>query len=324
PQLTVVVPGAASAISQLNDLVAQIGNAQVETAEDGALTVSRVTTPALPGIDLGWFASGQYLVLAVGPGAVDSAINVASGRAPALATNPVWKKYSAKAEFEAAFTAWIDLASVRKLVAAIPVGGPNAERPATVNDVLTALGLERIGPAAYRLGFKGKALWSETTIEAPAPRTGLLAFPEADHLSLLELPPLPAATDGFYAVRTDWPALGRSLLKMGGDLSKLLNSADSPPLETIVARAQEELHVDFQKELLSTLGDKLTLYGDTRQGMFGMGMGLVIAVKDAKTLRRTLDKLLSRLADQAGGAVRIRGTRKLGRTVHVIEFPEFP
>src|SRR5262249_29140184 len=115
PQLTIVVPGGATAIPTLNQLVAQIGIAQGDTSDDGAFSVSRVTTPALAGVDIGWFAQGQSLVLAVGPGAVDAAVNVASGRAPALSSNAVWKRYSAKTEYESAFTAWIDLASIRQL-----------------------------------------------------------------------------------------------------------------------------------------------------------------------------------------------------------------
>lgn len=324
PQLTVVVPGGAMAIPQLTQLLSQIGPAQVETAEDGPFTVSRLTTPMFPGIDVGWFAQGQYLVLAVGTGAVDAALNVASGRAPALATNAVWKKYSAKAEFESALTAWIDLASIRQFVAGIPVGRGDAGQPATVEDILKMIGLERIGPVAYRLGLKGKSLWSETTIEAPAPRTGLLAFADGKPLSLPELPPLPAGTDGFYAARLDWSSASSSMLKIGGQLSRLLASPDSPPVDALLARAQQELGFDFQKDLFDTLGDTFALYGDTRQGMFGMGIGLVVSVKDVKVLRRTLDKLLTRLAQDAGPNVRIQGLRKLGRTVNVIELPELP
>jgi hypothetical protein len=323
PQLTIVVPGGATAIPTLNQLVAQIGIAQVDTSDDGAFSVSRATTPALAGVDIGWFAQGQSLVLAVGPGAVDAAVNVASGRAPALSTSAVWKRYSTKTEYESAFTAWIDLASIRQLAGGFPVGGgPNG--PTTVSDVLKLLGLEQIGPAAYRLGFKGKALWSETTIEAPSPRTGLLAFADGKPLAAEELPPLPAGTDGFYAARLDWSGLSGALIRIGTGLGRLMGAPDAPSADEFVAKAQEELGFDLQKELFDTLGDVMTLYGDTRQGMFGMGMGLAISVKDHKTLRRTLDKLLTRLAQEAGRDIRIRGTRKLGRTVNALEFRDFP
>lgn len=327
PQATLVVPGAAAAIAQINALTAQIaaaGAAEIENEKVGPRAVTRLRMRELPGMEFGWWAEGKHLVIAAGMGAVDTALNTAAGKSPTIETSAVWKKYRAKADFDVALTAWIDLAAIRKIAGPIPVAPPSpGQAPTTVADILKALGLDRIGPAAMRLGFKGKSIWSETTIEAPSPRTGLLAF-DGKPISLAELPPLPEGTDGFYAARMNWTAAGQGLVKIGSELSQKLNGPNAPPLEAMLNGIQQQIGVNLQKDLFDPLGDLMVFYGDPRQGVFGLGTGLALSVDDAKTLRPTLDKLLALLLQAAGPDVRVGGTKKSGRTVQYLEFPGFP
>ncbi|HLJ11348.1 MAG TPA: DUF1559 domain-containing protein [Planctomycetaceae bacterium] len=322
PQATIVVPGGASAIGQINALVEQMNVASVETQSVGKRKVTRARLRDLPFVDLGWWAEGKHLVIAAGPGAVETALNTAAGKGAALDASPTWKKFRAKAGFDVALTAWIDLAQVRNLAGGFRVGGDVA-KPATVNDILEPLGLAKIGTAAIRVGFKDKALWTETTIEAPSPRTGLLAF-DTKPLKLEELPPLPAGTDGFYASRINWSSLGLGLVRIGADVSRQIIPPQAPPFDAMLAGIQAQLGVDFQKDLFEPLGDIMVLYGDMRQGVFGLGSGLAISVDDARTLRATFDKLLERLAEGAGPDVRVESVKKSGRTVHFLEFPGVP
>ena len=326
PQATMVVPGGAGALAQINAMATQIGAAgaaEVETEKTGSRIVTRMKFREMPMVEFGWWAEGKHLVIAAGMGAVDTALNTAAGKSPTIETSAVWKKYRAKADFEVALTAWIDLAAIRKIAAPIPVAPPApGQAPTTVADILKSLGLDRIGPAAMRLGFKGKTIWSETTIEAPSPRTGLLAF-DSKPISLADLPPLPEGTDGFYAGRMDWSAAGQGLVKIGSELSQKLNPG-APPMDTMLNGIQQQIGVNLQKDLFDPLGDLLVFYGDPRQGVFGLGTGLALSVDDAKTLRATLDKLMVPLLQGMGANARIQASKKSGRIVQHLEFPFFP
>ncbi len=327
PQVTLVVPGGAGAIVQINAMAGQIGAAgaaEVENEKVGSRAVTRLRLREMPGMEFGWWAEGKHLVVAAGMGAVDTALNTAAGKSPTIESSAVWKKYRAKADFEVALIAWIDLTAIRKIAGPIPVAPPApGQAPTTVADILKSLGLDRIGPAAMRLGFKGKTIWSETTIEAPSPRTGLLAW-DSKPISLTDLPPLPEATDGFYAGRMDWSAAGQGLIKIGTELSQKMNGPNAPPMDAMLNGIQQQLGLNLQKDLFDPLGDLMVFYGDPRQGVFGLGTGLALSVDDAKTLRATLDKLITVLVQAAGPDVRVGAAKKSGRTVQYLEFPSFP
>jgi prepilin-type processing-associated H-X9-DG protein len=324
-QVTIVIPGGAAAIPEIKAILANAPAGLFETEKVGSRVVTRGQPPELSGTEIGWWAEGKHLVVAIGTGAVDTALNTAAGKAPSIETSTVFKKYRAKADFDVALTGWLDSTQLRKVFGGMPVGQPTAGKSATVNDILKTLGLDRIGPAAMRLGFKGKALWSETTIEAPSPREGLLAW-NTKPIKLDDLPPLPAGTDGFYAGRMDWSTAGKGLVRIGAEMSRLLDGENAPPFEAHVEGIQQQLGIDFQKDLFEALGEVLVLYGDARQGVLGLGSGLAIAVDDAKALRSALDKLTGRLMQGGGGPMmpQIQAARRLGRTVTYIDLPGFP
>ena len=324
PQATLVVPGGAAAIAQINALAGQIPTAEIENEKVGPRTVTRMRLREIPMVEFGWWAEGKRLVIAAGMGAVDTALNTAAGKSPNIETSAVWKKYRAKADFDVALTAWLDLAAIRKIAGPMPVAAPNpGQPPTTVSDILKSLGLDRTGPAAIQVGFKGKSVWSETTIVSPAPREGLFAW-DNKPISLADLPPLPEGTDGFYAGRMNWSSAGEGLLKIGGELSQKLNGPNAPPLDAMLMGMQQQLGVDLQKDLFDPLGDLMVFYGDPRQGAFGLGMGLALSVDDPKTLRATLDKLMGSLLQAAGPDVRVQAAKKSGRTVQFLEFPAVP
>ncbi|MSR57042.1 MAG: DUF1559 domain-containing protein [Planctomycetaceae bacterium] len=324
PQLTVVVPEAGGATKELSLLLDQLGIRDFNTRTVESRQVTRGRIPTLPAAEVGWWAEGGHLVIAAGIGAVDAALQVAAGRAPHLGENPVYKKYQAKADFDVALVSWIDLATIRQLTGGIPLSGSNPNEPGRVADVLKALGLENVGPAASRVGFKDEALWSETTITAPAPRSGILAFAEQKPLSLTELPALPAGADGFYSGRLDWSQAAAGMQRMSEIFLKLFGPQGSPTGDQLLAQVKQHLGVDLQKDLFDPLGDVMVLYGDTRQGLFGMGMGLALSVDDPKTLRSTVDKLLTRLMQSAGGDVKVQSVKRGTRTITFLEFPKVP
>lgn len=324
PQLTIVVPGAGTATQQISEILSHLGAQNFRTDDVDNRKVTRGVIPNLPAAEVGYWAEGTHLVIAAGIGAVDSALKVASGKSPNLSTSPVWKKYQQKGEFEQALVTWIDLATIRQFVSGFPVPGQNPGQPTRVGDLLATFGLEKIGPLAHRWGFRGETLWSETILEAPGPHTGVLGFAGEKALNLSELPALPDATDGFYASRFDWSKAAAGILKISDAMIAQMQPPGSPGTKDLLAQIKTQVGVDLQKDVFDPLGDVMVLYGDTRQGLFGMGSGLAISVDDAKTLRTAFEKLTTHLSAAAGREVRIVTGKKGERSVTRLEFPEFP
>ena len=100
------------------------------------------------------------------------------------------------------WSGWLDLSALRERFGAVPlpIPDPNAFK-LTVNQVLAPFELDTL---VCRSGYKGRSLWSETTLEASSPRWGLLAYADQKPITLADLPPLPADTNGFYACSFDW------------------------------------------------------------------------------------------------------------------------
>lgn len=325
PQITAVVPNGAEAVPAINNILAQLGaQGAFQTEDVGGRKVSRGIIPQTPGIEVGWWTEGTHLVIAAGFGAVDAALAVASGKSPNIGTNAVWKKCQAKADFESALVAWVDLGTIRQMAGGIPIPAANQNEQQSVGDVLKTLGLDKIGPLAMRWGFKGDALWTETTLEAPGPHTGLLSFADQKPISLKELPPLPAMTDGFYAWRTDWSKTFEGIAGIASAAMKQFGPPGAPSLDDAKSIIKKEMGFDLQQGLLDPLGDVTTLYGDSSQGFFGMGLGLAISVDDAKTLRSSIDKLLTKLMEAAAREVSVQTVKRGANSIRFLQIHEVP
>jgi prepilin-type processing-associated H-X9-DG protein len=189
-----------------------------------------------------------------------------------------------------------------------------------VNDVLKALGLDTVGSIVSRSGFKGKALWSETTLEAPGPRRGLLAYWDQKPITLNDLPPLPFGHNGFYACSIDWSKFYDTTTTIVSDLAKLGPEEISVQVEGGLQNLPLIIGFDPKKELFDPLGDVFCCYSDTRQGILGLGAGVVVKVDDADTLRLTLMNLIGMVAEQTGPEeLTVTTTKKQGRDIVTLQ-----
>jgi hypothetical protein len=322
PWATVVVHQGANMEAGLADLIEQAAEGTMEFKETQVQgrKVTSGMVPRSPGVEIGWWTEGSHLVIAVGINAVESTIAVASGGSANITTNPLWKKYrDGKTDFEVASVGWLDFGSLRQSFGEVPIPSPSNPQ-LTVNQVLETLGLDTLGALACQSGFKGKAMWSATEIQAPAPRKGLLALADQKPISMADLPPLPFGTNGFYACSIDWSKLYDQVTKLAMDVSAFGPEDEAAMVEGMIAALPDILGFDLKKGLLDPLGNVICVYGDTRQGMFGMGMGLVLKVDDAKTLRNTADDILEIVAEQFGAQeLAIRRNQKQGREIVTLE-----
>ncbi len=279
--------------------------------------------PVVPGGEIGWWTEGDHLVIAAGVQAVNAAIDVAEGKTPNLTENPLWQKYrAADAGFEITAAGWFNFGALREMFGNTPLPLP-APEPMTVNTILQKFGLDGLGAIVGRSGYKGRAVWSEMIVEAPAPRKGLLALADQPKMTLKDLPPLPFSTTGFFAVSCDPSKVYDDLLSVVRDVASLAPPGAVPPIDALIAQAGDQLGFDVKTELLDPLGHVVCLYGDPRQS-FGLGAGLVVSVDDAATLRKTIDHILGIVEREAGGDLHVRRMQKHGREIIILEFEEVP
>ncbi len=323
PQVTVILHKAAKYDPMLSGLVRNFGiffGAQFEKNDVGQRSVTSAMIPNTPGIEVGIWAEGDHLVIVAGVNAVDAGIAVASGEAPNLTTNEVWKKYNYdESGFEVTSVSWLDFATLRKTFGQMPV--PTAPGK-NINDALRTLGLHNLDSVAYQYGYKEKSLWSKTAIDVDGPRTGLLALCDQKPMTLADLPPLPANTNGFKAVRLDSSATWDTLVQVVRE-----GSAFGPPqiagqVEGVLANLPQIIGFDPKADLLDSLGDVVCLFADPDQGFLGTGTGLMIKVDDAEKLKATIDKLMSMGEQASRGQFTVHRSDKHGRELLLFEFGE--
>jgi len=365
PSITVVLHDSAMMEAALNEMLKENAPPDIQINEK-TIQGRKVTSIPIPDVPLplevSWWSEGPHLVITVGMGAAQTAINVATGKSPNITADPNWKKYNAaNADFDVAFVGWFDFGSLRKQFGEMqfplpPIGGgfgppvpdtdaaPDAAEAATdegdsgaafgplrvdqvavlqegpklikVNDVLKALGLDTVGSIVSRSGFKGKALWSETTLEAPGPRRGLLAYWDQKPMTLNDLPPLPFGQNGFYACSVDWSKFYDTTATIVSDVAKLGPEAIGVQVEGGLQNLPLIIGFDPKKELFDPLGDVFCCYSDTRQGILGLGAGVVVKVDDADTLKQTVMNLVGMVAEQtAPDELTVETTKKQGRDI---------
>ena len=325
PSVTLVLHEAAKLAPGLDQIAKAATDGQAEF-QTKTIQGRKVTSTMAPGglpIEIGWWTEGNHLVIAGGMNAIENAIAVATGKTPNITTNPLWKKYRGKADFEVTLVGWADFGALRKKFGPMPLPVPGADPtqpPLTANAVLKTLGLDTLGALAIQSGYKGRSMWSETTLEAPGPKRGLLALADQKAIKLTDLPPLPFSTNGFYAGSNDWSKMYDDIVKLAKDVSAFGPPGSGAQVDAAIASVPQLIGINPKKDLFDPLGNVVCVYGDTRQGSFGMGIGLVLKVDDPQTLRSTLNDLAGMAAEKIpADELTIRSTKKHGRDIITFE-----
>lgn len=320
----VVLPNANKFQPQLARFIqdATRNDIEFETRTVKGRKVTSGKLPNTPGMELGWWNEGVHLLIAVGSNAVENAIAVSTGDAPNLTQSPLWKKYrGGNAPEGTTSLSWLDLGSLRKMFGQMPLPQTGEDRPpATVNDVLKAVGLDTIGAIVSRSGIKGKAMWSETLVETNGPRSGLLAFASDKPLELGDLPPMPQETLGFHACTVDWAGSYDNAVKIVRNVAKLGPPDAEAQVEGVLTNLGAIAGFDPRKELFEPLGDVTCIYTDGQLGLFGTSVVLAQQVKEEKTFSETLTSLIRRATEQTTPReLVVTQTKKHGREITTLQ-----
>jgi prepilin-type processing-associated H-X9-DG protein len=315
----------------LSELVraAADGELNFDTIDQAGRNVTFALIPDSPGVEIGWWQERGHLVVVAGIQAVNSALTVMTGDAPNATASPLYENYvAAERDFEAVTTGWLDMASIRQLVSGIPLPmetGPEAPGPLTVGEVLKMVGLSNLNSVVSVSGYKGPALWSETWVDAPGKRTGLLGMAEGAPLTLDDLPPMPFALNSFTATRFNLAKLYDEVLTAAYQLARFAPNEDAAAqIDGALNQAKEALGLDVRQDLLAHLGTVLCGYDDSQQGLLNMGAGFVVELKNPAAFKDGFDQLLVALGNLSEGAILTRRVEKQGREVVLLEFHPSP
>jgi len=292
PQVTLILHGSAGFERQLNQLLlaGPLNSLNPSTQTIAGRKVTRVAIPNSPGVEVGWWTEGGHLIVAGGIQGIESALAIAQGKAPNLSTNPLVQKLRTAKDFEVASYGLLDLKTVLDLARNIPVPAPSDEQePTTVGEILKIAGLDRLGMVSGRWGFRGEAVVSDSTLQAPAPLTGLMSLFDQKPLTMAELPAMPANSEQFTVARFDGDKVYAAMMKSAQEAFTRFAPPDAPPLDDLIAQANAAVGFDIKADLIEPFGDVMAFYMES--GGFIPTGTLLVKLDDAAKLAETLGKL---------------------------------
>lgn len=326
PQVTLLLHGSADIEAQATALLMEgpLKSLDLKQETIAGRKVTRVAIPDTPGYEVGWWNDGGHLVIVVGGNAVEAALNIAEGKLPNLSSNAAVKALRTSKDFEVASVSLIDLKALIGLVDKLdipPIPGSGKDAGVRVADILKATGLDRLGTLQGRWGFRGEAIWSEATLQAPAPRVGLVSLLDQEPFTLADLPPVPKGCEHFGAFRFDVSKFNKTLIGLANQGIKAFAPEGTPTATEFIAQASNEIGFDPVEDLLEPLGDMIVVFVDPSASALMPAVGILVKVDDAEVLQTTLNHLEEKAGQLAGDAnVKFRTKELNGRDIHVAQF----
>ncbi|MEM9700828.1 MAG: DUF1559 domain-containing protein [Planctomycetota bacterium] len=331
PALCVVLPGAADEVQALLSQTTEDERAmlQLRTAELNGFTALVGQVPeAPPFMSFGLWRVGEHAVVAIGPGAVPAAAAVTAGDGESLAETPL----GSATPDDALFAGWLNFAAITDRFGEFPAYEADW-RPSgqvTVNELLTAAGLDAWGGVRGSISADGKALRTEGEWTLRGEPRGVLAALDPTPFTLDDLPPLPANAGGFAAASIDFAKVYDGLVDAAAQIALLQrpDSQERAMLENGPAMLADLAGFDLRASLLEPLGNVAAVYGDPVDGgLFGMGGVAAISVDDADVLRtglqRITDRILREMPEEASEGISIDVIEQAGAEITTVSVGGF-
>ena len=190
---------------------------------------------------------------------------------------------------------------------------PNPREPIVVREVAKVAGLDNVARLVYQRGYRGRAAWTISTLEAGTPRQGLFGLFDGPEMSVADLPPLPVGTAAFYATSIDWAKLFSEAVETAKRGAKLGPPSAAEDLNGMLEALPAVFGFNPQTDLFDTLGNITCVYNDGRHGYLGIAPAVAISLKDSAKLEKTIAGLLERHA--AKGVLEVKQAQKQGHLI---------
>jgi hypothetical protein len=277
--------------------------------------------------ELAWWAEGGHLVFVFGEGAVEAMLDVADGKAPALPSTANWRKYRGEsAEGQTIAAAWVDVAAVRARYDDVELQPQKGAEPRfMLRQLIAIVGGDHLGCLSWRCALKDRAIVSEGTFEAPAPRTGLMALANQAPISLVDLPLLPKENTSFVVASFNWSKAYDVLLDLAHRIETASEPKGSAKVDETMKKAPEFFGFNPKTDLLDALGHVVCIYGEPAAGIpGGLGVGIAISVEKPDVLHKTLKIALEKLRAAIPNSFTVAEAERSGRPVWVFDIAGLP
>lgn len=167
----------------------------------------------------------------------------------------------------------------------------------TLRTMLSTLGIDSIQDWTWQAGYRGRANWSESSLNLQGSRQGIMAWGSTRQMSITDLPPLPAKIHAFTARTLDLQNVMAGCLFLFHSLTTTF-ATDTTELQVLTTEFARQIHVDALIELTQSLDTVTCTYNDEINGPLSFGPVFVWKVKDATRLRKAINRLLESPAFQ--------------------------
>jgi len=259
---------------------------KIAPAAGGGGTYHRFETPFGP---VGTGFAGDIFFVAMGPGAPETVLSLAAGKAKSLAGNAGFAdamKGVCGEHVQIAFYA--DWARLLGALDPQPAPGPATApaRPGKLRQIVEALGLGRASALAGAASIVDKGLYEKVRILSPEKHAGLLKLLAGGALPATALAGVPGDAELALSVRVN-------AAEALGEVLDMVEGADPPAgrrLREALDRMHKDVGVDVTRELLGRVGETWTLLSASSLGGFGTGTLLTAPVADEAKFKAALTK----------------------------------
>jgi len=295
PYGVVVFHGAADLQQELMALATRLDEAvrsAIELRTIAGRRVSIVIPPGgpMPGLEVAMWTEGEHLVLAAGVNASERIISQLDNGGPDVTEHALWESIRSQDKYTVSQLGWLDVAGLVTSLESLPLPPlPNGQQM-ELRELLDVVGLANLEAITMSSGHNGAATWERLELVAPEPRTGVLALLDQRNLTLSELPPLPPASNGFFATTFNIPEAVDTVLDTTRNVLALAEPNALDQFDQGVGQFTQMLGPP--RDVLSAgLGDVFCAYSEPDTLPFGFAPVLVASVKHKTTLVQSLDML---------------------------------
>jgi hypothetical protein len=289
-------------------LVAGIAQIDAKEAKIEGRTVNHFEAES---VRVAWWIEGKHGVVAVGTDKAEAIVKRMAGKGENLTSNALYKKIAGFRDFETGARAFLDVASVVKLV---------KTRGDEVAKLIDDLGLDSLKSLLFYSGFDGVAERGLTEFEIVGPRKGLLELTRGKPFTLADVPPLPEDVISWSMTNFDLPALYDVGVKTAEHIVKLVAPDSVAQVKEALDEANKFLGINIRNDLLANLTGPIVSYSSPAEGPFVLGQTFMVKVKDAEKLHAALDTAIKAIGQAAGADVSVKKRSYRGvdlREVHV-------
>ncbi|MFH1719546.1 MAG: hypothetical protein ABIF19_19515, partial [Planctomycetota bacterium] len=290
----------AAALTQLETLAADeiievtIGSVKMHGPKDSG------------GVPVYWGWAGDYLVVAANDGAGLAMQHISTPRNAPIA------QFDKVPDTGDAIAVHVDYRKIASVVSTLARQRGHEEQVEIATAVIKQLGLNNVKTLTARMGFDGPDIVGNSFIEAPQPRTGLLANYKTVDLAMFDMVDAGAvnATAMNCSVAGIYDTIMGAVKSAAGD--------EFAEIEKVIADAEAEMKIKIRGGLLQSLSGEIVGYalpGGSMQSPAG-GFVLIAKLKDARLLEETLTALGKFAAEKSDGMVQVSSQIQNGRTVH--------